>query len=279
MSTDPPIIALHHLFYKFPDTQNYVLKDISFAMNKGEVIGIMGSNGAGKTTLIKTLNGLIRPTEGKLFFRGEDTTSKTTAVLSRKIGLVFQNPNHQLFSNTVEDEMKFSLKNFEYTKEEKEEIIDQMLISFNLNKYKNRSPFSLSGGEMKKLSIASIICRDPEILVFDEPTLGQDAKSLRFFIDLLNKEKAKEKSIIIVTHNVEFALEHIPRILLMKKGELIADGPTLKVLNNPILVREASLTFSQVNKLKIVLEKNGIDVPKDISLKEEMVHFLESYLK
>lgn len=273
-----PVLNLKQVSYKYPNSEKYVLKNISFSMDKGEVVGIMGNNGAGKTTLIKTLNGLIRPSQGKIFFMGDDISSKTTASLSKKIGLVFQNPNHQLFSNTVEDEIKFSLKNTIKHKENMDKIISDTLVSFDLDQYKTRSPLNLSGGEMKKLSIASIICRDPEVLIFDEPTIGQDAKSMEFFINLLTQERDNNKSIIIITHDTEFALEHLPRILLMKDGEIIADGPTKHVLNNKTLIAEASLILPQVSRLKESLITHGIDITKEIYLNSEMFQFLKEYL-
>ena len=176
----------------------------------------MGKNGAGKTSLIRTLNGLIRPTEGNIFIKKENIDSKSIASLSKKVGIIFQNPLHQLFSNSVEEEIRFSLKSFNLDKEVIQNRIDKILHKFNLVKYKKRSPLNLSGGESKKLAIASIICRDPDILVFDEPTLGQDAKEIDFFINLIKNERKSGKTIIIITHNVEFAFEFIERMFVPK---------------------------------------------------------------
>ncbi|MHA1688691.1 MAG: energy-coupling factor ABC transporter ATP-binding protein, partial [Promethearchaeota archaeon] len=127
MTRQPPIISVQHVWYKYPNTYENVLKDITFSVQKSEILGLMGSNGAGKTTLIKMLNGLLRPTQGKIFYKGNDISAKSTASLSKEIGLVFQNPNHQLFSNTVEDEIKFSLKSTDINKEEHDKIIQSIL--------------------------------------------------------------------------------------------------------------------------------------------------------
>ncbi|MGB5910842.1 MAG: ABC transporter ATP-binding protein [Promethearchaeia archaeon] len=257
----------------------HALKNISLNVDKGEFLAIMGQNGAGKTTLIRTLNGLLRPSKGVIYIEGEDISPKTIATLSKKVGIIFQNPMHQLFSNTIEDEFKFSLKNLELNKEEIPVIIDTFLEKFNLSKYRDRSPLNLSGGESKKLAIASIICRDPKILVFDEPTLGQDAREITFFIDLINQELNKKKTIVIVTHNVEFTMEYVPRTVLMAQGKIIADGPTKDVLSNKRLLKESSLIMPQIYQLKNELKNIGFDIPEDIYRESEMIDFLSSYLK
>jgi len=255
------------------------LKNISLNVDKGEFLAIMGQNGAGKTTLIRTLNGLLRPSQGVIYIEGEDISLKTVATLSKRVGIIFQNPMHQLFSNTIEDELKFSLKNLGLNKEEITVNINTFLEKFNLSKYRDRSPLNLSGGESKKLAIASIICRDPRILVFDEPTLGQDAKEIKFFIDLINHELTKNKTIVIVTHNVEFTIEYVPRTVLMAQGKIIADGPTKDVLSNEILLKESSLVMPQVYQLKNELKNIGFDIPEEIYRESDMINFLSSYLK
>ena len=273
-----PLILINNVGYNYPNG-TMALKDISLNISKGELIGIMGSNGAGKTTLIRTLNGLIRPSKGRIFLKGESIKTKTIATLAKDVGLIFQNPLHQLFSNTIEDEIRFSLKNLDLSKEELQERVDKIIKLFNLEKYRERSPFNLSGGEAKKLAIASIVCRYPDILVFDEPTLGQDAKEIDFFINFLKSEMKYNKTVIIITHNVEFALEHIPRTILMAEGNIIADGPTGEVLNNELLVKKAHLILPQVRKLMIELQRIGIQCPNDINSKEEMSNFLIEYFK
>ncbi|MFX0017390.1 MAG: energy-coupling factor ABC transporter ATP-binding protein [Promethearchaeota archaeon] len=257
----------------------HALKNISLNVDKGEFLAIMGQNGAGKTTLIRTLNGLLRPSKGVIYLEGKDISLKSVATLSKRVGIIFQNPMHQLFSNTIEDELKFSLKNLGLNKEEITVNIDTFLEKFNLSKYRDRSPLNLSGGESKKLAIASIICRDPIILVFDEPTLGQDAKEIKFFIDLINNELTKNKTIVIVTHNVEFTMEYVPRTVLMAQGKIIADGPTKDVLSNKILLKESSLIMPQVYLLKDELKNIGFDIPEEIYRESDMINFLSCYIK
>ncbi len=269
---------ISHVEYTYPNG-SYALRDINLNIFRGEIIGIMGKNGAGKTTLIRSLNGLVRPNKGKIYLEGLNLSLKSIASISKKVGIVFQNPNHQLFANTVEDELKFSLRNLNLTKEEIELKINEILEKFNLEKYRSRSPLNLSGGESKKLAIASIMCRDPDIIVFDEPTLGQDAKEIKFFLELINQEHKKGKTIIIVTHNIEFALEHIPRTVLMADGIIIADGPTEKVLKNEALIHSTSLILPQIFQLNNALKNIGFNSPISIESKLQMINFLREIYK
>lgn len=278
MSEELPIILIKDVDYTYPN-RTVALKQINLNIYKGELVGIMGMNGAGKTTLIRTLNGLIRPLKGNVYIDGENIKSKNIGTASKKVGIIFQNPYHQVFSNTVEEEIKFSLKSLNLSKEEIQNRTNDVLNRFNLKKYKERSPLNLSGGETKKLALASIFCRDPEILVFDEPTLGQDAKEIDFFVNLINKEKDRGKTIIIVTHNIEFAIEYIPRTILMVDGRIVADGITSAVLTNEFLVDTSSLVLPQIRQLNIALNEMGIQCPEDINSKSEMTHFLTNYLK
>ena len=273
-----PLIMVHDVDYVYSNG-TIALKQVSLNIKKGEFIAIMGQNGAGKTTLIRTFNGLIRPTKGSIFLEGENIDSKTIATISKKVGVIFQNPMHQLFSNTLEDEIKFSLKNLNLDKEEIQIKVDQTLEEFNLEKYRKRSPFNLSGGESKKLATASILCRDPDVLVFDEPTLGQDAKEIKFFLGLIKHELERGKTIIMVTHNIEFTVEHVPRTILMSGGQIIADGPTQSIFTNEFLISKSSLIMPQIYLFKKELQKIGITIPEEVIRESEIIDFLDDYLE
>jgi len=266
------------VMYTYPNG-TIALIDINLNLYGGEVIGIMGKNGAGKTTLIRTLNGLIRPTQGDIYIDDKNINTTTIATLSKKVGIIFQNASHQLFANTVEDEIKFSLKSFNLTKEESQIRTNKTLQQFNLEKYRERSPLNLSGGESKKLAIASIICRDPDILIFDEPTLGQDAREIESFLRLIEKEREHGKTIIIITHNIEFAFEFIPRTILMADGKIIADGPTEKVLNCEELIEKASLVLPQSRQLSLALYSMGFQDTDTLFSKADVTKYLMQFLK
>lgn len=275
---DLPLIIVKSVDYIYPNG-TVALKNINLTIHKGEILAIMGKNGAGKTTLVRTLNGLIRPTTGDIFINNDNTNKKSIAELSQDVGIIFQNPSHQLFANSVEEEIKFSLKNLYQSNEEIQLKTNEVLKNFNLEKYRERSPLNLSGGESKKLAVASIMCRGPEILVFDEPTLGQDANEIDSFIKLIEKEKGKEKTVIIVTHNIEFAFEFIPRTILMADGQIIADGPTQNILSSKFLTERSSLILPQTRQFSLALSEIGFQELTDITSRHEITEYLMKLLK
>lgn len=275
---DLPLIMVENVDYIYPNG-TIALKNINLTIQKGEILAIMGKNGAGKTTLIRTLNGLIRPTVGNIYINSENINKKSIADLSQDVGLIFQNPSHQLFANSVEEEIKFSLKNLYQDNEELQMKINEVLRNFNLERFRERSPLNLSGGESKKLAVASIMCRGPEILVFDEPTLGQDANEIDSFIKLVEKEKNNGKTVIIITHNIEFALEFIPRTILMAEGQIIADGPTQNILSNSFLTERSSLILPQTRQLALELSEIGFPELMNITSRKEITEYLMKFLK
>ncbi len=259
-----PLINVNQVYYSYPDGTR-ALNNINLNIYKGEFVGIMGRNGAGKTTLVRMFNGLIRPTKGKIYYNGIEISTQSIAHLSKDIGVVFQNPQHQLFSTSVKSEIEFSIKNLGFNKDEANLKVSNFLNEFGLQKYASRSPLSLSGGEAKKLSLATILCRDPKVIVFDEPLLGQDAKEIRFFLNIIENLKKKNVTIILITHNVDFALSYIPRIVLLYRGQILADGPSHKVLSNKFLIEKSALIRPQIIKFKNALTKAGLNVPGEIS--------------
>lgn len=217
----------------------------------------MGKNGAGKTTLVKHFNGLLKPSKGRVLIDGTDTRDASVAELSRKVGLVFQNPDHQLFCETVEDEIAFALKNFGFDEKTIEERVSWALELLNLIKYRDTSPFLLSGGERKRVALASVLAWNPKILILDEPTIGQDYRQKSILRDFILRLTSQGKTVIIVTHDVEFVAECEPRVILMVDGEIIGDGSAREILSDFALLDKASivppqisLVFSQLKDLK-----------------------------
>ncbi|HDO20426.1 MAG: energy-coupling factor ABC transporter ATP-binding protein [archaeon GB-1867-097] len=239
-----------------------VLRGVSLKIELGEVVAIMGENGAGKTTLIRHFNGLLKPKRGYVKVFGVDTREATVAELSRRVGLVFQNPDHQLFAETVFDEVAFALKNFGFPEDVIERRVEWVLKMLDLYDLKDRSPFSLSGGERKRVAIASILSYDPDIIVFDEPTVGQDYGQKERLAQLIKLLKSQSKIIVVVTHDVEFVAENFPRVVLLSKGRVIADGSTRRVLTDEKLIRRANLLLPQVTQVAKHLVEFG--VPGDL---------------
>jgi energy-coupling factor transporter ATP-binding protein EcfA2 len=223
-------------------------------IESGEILGLMGENGAGKTTLVKLINGLLRPTKGEVFVNNENIITLSIAEIAHIIGFVFQNSDHQIFSRTVAEEIGFILKNFGYDEADIEKLVEKVLETFNLEQYKDQSPFLLSGGERKRVALASILCADPRVIILDEPTIGQDSFEKQKLMVLLRELNKNGVTIIIITHDIEFTSEYLPRCVLLSKGEIIADGPTEYILANKQILKETSLLQPQLAQLSELLK-------------------------
>ncbi len=234
----------------------YAIEHINLSIDKGEVVAILGENGAGKTTLIKHINGLLKPQSGSVIVSGMNTRETTVATLARHVGLVFQNPDHQLFAETVEKEIMFALTNFNFPEDEISRRVKWALKEFGLLEYKERPPFLLSGGERKRLALASVLCYDPQIVILDEPTTGQDYRQKLHLASLIKKLNSESKTVVVVTHDIEFAADFIPRSIIMSKGRIIADGDSEELLTNRELLMSASLIPPQLVELSWDLALN-----------------------
>ncbi len=234
------------------------LKGVSLNVEVGEFIAIMGQNGAGKTTLVKHFNGLLKPTSGRVLVDDVETTKTSVATLARKVGFVFQNPDHQLFSETVEEEIGFALKNFGYESFVIEDRITWAVNLLGLSQYRKTSPFMLSGGERKRVALASVLAWDPQVLVLDEPTIGQDHQQKENLRQFIMQLQTQGKTIIIVTHDVEFVAECNPRVILMREGKIVADGVGKDILTTPSVLEESSIVLPQVAQVFMHLRATGL---------------------
>jgi energy-coupling factor transport system ATP-binding protein len=238
------------------------LKGVSLTIRDGDFIAIMGQNGAGKTTFIKHFNGLLKPSSGTVRVNGVETTKTSIAALARNVGFVFQNPDNQLFSETVEDEIVFALKNFGFDKETIEQRVTWALDFLSLTQYRKTSPFLLSGGERKRVALASVLAWDPEILVLDEPTIGQDYEQKEKLRQFIMQLQDKKKTVVMVTHDVEFVAECNPRVILMQGGKIVADGIAKDILTNSELLEASSIVLPQIAQIFIKL--SSLDLPVNI---------------
>lgn len=251
------VIKVEDVHYTYPGGVE-ALRGVNLEIRSGEIVAIMGENGAGKTTLVKHFNGILKPQRGRVLIKGTDTRTASVAQISRIVGLVFQNPDHQLFTESVYDEVAFALKNFNFPPDVIERRAEWALNLLNLWEYRDRSPFSLSVGERKRLAIASVLAYDPEIIVLDEPTAGQDYLQKEKISELLYQLRLMDKTIVIVTHDVEFVTEHVNRVILMARGTIIAEGQPREVLSNQQVLREARLLPPQMVRIYAVLKKHGV---------------------
>ena len=251
------MIEVKDVFFSYSNNVE-ALTGLSLQIRDGEFVAIMGQNGAGKTTLVKLFNGLLKPTKGEVLIDGVNTRKVSVANLARKVGFVFQNADHQLFCETVEEEVAFALRNFGFKENAVQERVNWALNLLDLTEYRQASPFMLSGGERKRVALASVLSWNPKVLILDEPTIGQDyqqKEKLRQFIVQLN---AEGKTVVIVTHDVEFVADCVPRVVLMAQGKILADGSAEGILTDRDLVTKASIASPQITKIFLELDDLGL---------------------
>ena len=222
------------------------LRGVDLFFERGEVVALMGENGSGKTTLLKHMNGLLKPTVGRVLVDGVETTSASIAELSQKVGLVFQNAEDMFFESTVYNEVAFALKNFGYDEEKARKRVEWALKFFELEQYKDHSPFLLSGGEKKRLAMAIILAWSPSIICLDEPTIGQDSVQKEKMMHMIKMLNTQGRTVILASHDVEFIADLKPRVIVLSRGKVLVDGKSQEILTDGELLKKASLIPPQV---------------------------------
>jgi energy-coupling factor transport system ATP-binding protein len=222
------------------------LRGVDLVFERGEVVALMGENGSGKTTLLKHMNGLLKPTVGRVLVDGVETTSASIAELSQKVGLVFQNAEDMFFESTVYNEVAFALRNFGYDEEKVRKRVEWALKFFELEQYKDHSPFLLSGGEKKRLAMAIILAWSPSIICLDEPTIGQDSVQKEKMMHMIKMLNTQGRTVILASHDVEFIADLKPRVVVLSRGKVLADGKSQEILTDGELLKKASLIPPQV---------------------------------
>jgi energy-coupling factor transport system ATP-binding protein len=213
-----------------------VIKDVSLTIRQGDIIALLGPNGAGKTTLVKHAIGLLKPTSGRVLLSGKDSTEMTIAEMAHTVGYVFQSPRHMLFAPSVRDELAFGPRNLQFSEEDIETNTKQALNVVGLLEEIDRAPLALSFGQQKRVTIASVLAMRSQILVMDEPTAGQDYANYMNFMDSVlglsvdNGKAYRFSAIIFITHDLDLAVTHANRVLLMSEGRIVNDGPPQVVL-------------------------------------------------
>ena len=230
-------LKINNLSYTYPDGHK-ALKGIDFSINQGESIAILGPNGAGKTTLILHLNGILGELEGEIKVDGLEYSSENIGKIRKTVGVVFQDPDDQLFMPTVIEDVMFGPKNFGYSNEESETNAVEALKMVGMENFQDRAPHHLSFGQKRKVAIATVLASKPKLLVLDEPASNLDPASRRDLIDILIK---LDISIILVTHDLPMALEICERSLVLNEGIIKEDSLTKDILQNKQLMKENRL--------------------------------------
>ncbi|MFX1565826.1 MAG: energy-coupling factor ABC transporter ATP-binding protein [Promethearchaeota archaeon] len=272
------MILFDHVGFEY-ESNSPVLRNINLELAPGQVIGLMGENGAGKTTLVKQINGLLKPTSGAVYVDGIDTREVSTAQLAKKVGFVFQNADHQLFADTLQAEVAFALHNLAFSKEEIANRVAHYLDLFDLAKYKEQSPFLLSGGERKRLALASVLCVNPTILILDEPTQAQDALQKEKLLAFIDSFRDASHILVLVTHDVEFAVKAVDRLLILSQGRLIADGSPQQILSNPQILDRSRLLPPQLTQFAHQLAKQYPQFPTDVATIPEAAAAVNALLR
>ena len=266
------LIRLEHVSYIYdPDSAFPVkaLDDINLEIHQGEFIGLMGHTGSGKSTLVQHFNCLIRPTEGSIYYKGENILAEgyPLKTLRSKVGLVFQYPEHQLFETDVLSDICFGPKNQGLTREEAEERAREAMALVGLKpKYESRSPFELSGGQKRRVAIAGVVAMKPEVLILDEPTAGLDPKGRDEILNRLKMlHEQKGITIILVSHSMEDVAKYASRLIVMDKGQVQLDGTPREVFRCYRQLEQMGLAAPQVTYIAHALREKGFDMDAGIT--------------
>ena len=228
-----------------------ILNDVSFTIEDGEFIAFVGTNGAGKSTTMRLINGLLKPTAGQVLIDGTPTTQLKTSELARRVGFLFQNPDRQICCNSVRDELEFGFKAQGALTDEARARVDAIIDEFGFDP--DAEPYLLNRGTRQLLALASIIVMEPPVIVLDEPTTGLDFRECQKVMEIVDRLHREGKTIVMVCHDMEVVGDYAQRIVVMTRGELVAQGPTFQLLRNPEVLRRADLVPPQVVAISMEL--------------------------
>lgn len=267
---------LTHIYSEGMPYESVALKDVSFSIMDDEFVGIIGHTGSGKSTLVQHLNGLLKANSGNIFIGETDITGSGVLMrdIRRKIGLVFQYPEYQLFEETVHKDVAFGPTNLGLSKEEVDERVVEaiQLVGLDYEEIAERSPFELSGGQKRRVAIAGVIAMKPEVLILDEPTAGLDPKAHKDVLDMIKTIHHSRKSItILVSHNMSDIASLSDKVLVMEKGTLAMSGTPREVFSQEEKLRNMGLALPPASDFMNRLRKRGLDVKGDVLTTDEAV--------
>ena len=251
------------------------INNLNLNIENGEMLGIMGNTGCGKSTLVQLIAGLIKPNNGQIIIDGDDITKKKfdKATLRKKLGIVFQFPETQLFEQTVQKDIYFGLKKFKLSDEEKYKRAKDILALLNLDfdKIKDKSPLALSGGEKRKIAVAGILVCKPKYLILDEPIAGLDYASREKFMNLLVKLKETGTTVIIISHTADYIAEYCDRVIVMDNGQIILNDTPDNIFNNFECLQKLDIGTCSSKQIINLLDKNGISISKSAIKYEDLI--------
>lgn len=256
------------------------IDNLDLKINDGEMVGIIGNTGCGKSTFVRLIAGLIKSDSGKIIIDGDDITDKkfNKKILRRKLGIVFQFPEMQLFEQTIEKDIFFGLKQYKLTYDEKYKRAKEALelLGLDFEKIKDKSPLALSGGEKRKVAVAGILVCKPKYLIFDEPIAGLDCNSRDNFMKLLLALKQNGTTIIIISHNTDYLAEYADRILVMDGGKIILDDKPNEIFNQATLLNNLNIGVCNSKEIANLLNKKVFNIQNDILKYDDLLNSIIS---
>lgn len=257
------LINLSKVSYTYNDG-HLALNDINLTINQGEKVAILGPNGAGKSTLFQLFNGLLKPTTGVVTVEDMEVTKKNLNEIRRNVGMVFQDSDDQLFNSTVRQEIAYGLMNMKVSGKELEDSIAWALDVVGMTDYSNKSPHNLSGGEKKRVALASVLAMKPKVMVLDEPTAALDPRGVSKLIRLLNSiNKDLGITLIFATHDVDIVPLLADKVYVLSEGEIVLGGTTEEVFSHKEMLREIDLRLPRVAHLAEILMRDGVIINED----------------
>jgi energy-coupling factor transport system ATP-binding protein len=261
------IIEVSSLSYTYPSGVE-ALRDIDVTVCEKEFVAVMGQNGSGKTTFVKHLNGLLKPTRGKVTVRGKDTSKSRVSELAREVGYVFQNPDHQIFCDTVEAEVAFGPRNLGVQQNEIEARIQEALRAVGLLEYKKVNPKQLSKGQRQRVAVASVLSMKPSILIVDEPTTGQDYRDGIEMLELIKKLNQTGHTILFITHDMQLIARYADRVIVFHEGKILLNKNTRDAFSETeILMR----TFLSPPSITLLAQRLAPMYPDTVLTVDEML--------
>jgi cobalt/nickel transport system ATP-binding protein len=271
------LIETRHLCYSYHGERN-ALEDISFIAPRNARIAVIGSNGAGKSTLFKHFNGIFRPTSGSVLIRGEPITKENLHEVRKFVGIVFQNPDDQIFAPTVEQDVAFGPTNLGLDEETVHHRVHEALRIMGIEDIAHRVPHHLSGGEKKRVAMAGIIAMEPGVLVLDEPTAGLDPQGVHDLMGFINTLSSKfGMTVIFSTHDVSVVPEVADYVYVMHKGRFVLEGKVEEIFREPDLLRSMRLDVPVLPKLILSLQKSGIPIPMAYTYEDAEKAFIRTF--
>lgn len=275
------IIRIENLIFEYmtgeDDEKVRAIDDVSLNIGRGSFTAIIGRNGSGKSTLAKNLNGLLLPSGGTIYVKEWDTRDDSHIWdVRQSAGMVFQNPDNQLVSSIVEDDVAFGPENLGVDPAEIRQRVESALSAVNMGKYKKKSPHMLSGGQKQRIAIAGVVAMKPECIIFDEPTAMLDPKGREEIMEIIRQLHDEGITVVLITHFMDEAVQ-ADRIIIMDRGHVLLDGTPEEVFSQEETLREASLDLPLAVELSQKLRKRGIKIPKEIITVEGLVEFICQY--